>query len=231
MGILTLEGFRADLLFHLGNRNDMDAIDTTHQDRWINQAYAYMTHPSVHKFREIQKIETVTLVTGTNEYSISTLGSPALNVIATRFVTHVFASAYTPTARKQKIRPRGIRYFEQRTLKTGAPQFYTIDGETLFISPVPRSNENAQLLRIGHYAEPTVLVAAATTVLTSYYDRPLQKFTLAFAQTDLGDRSSALVTLREATSLLNNANEEFELEGEDTGWAVEIEVQNAMGPM
>jgi len=228
MGTMTFADFTSELNFLLGNRNDTDATDTTRTARWINQAYTYMCHPSVHKFREMQAIDNSTaLVSGTNSYSIATLGSDT--VVAIRFITHIAATSYTATATKQKLDPRGIRWFEQRTLTTGRPFLYTIDGSTLFVSGVPGANENGQLLRIGYYKEPTQLSAAQTTVLGTYYDRPLMKFIEAFAEADLGDKAKALVTLKEAMGLLNNAVEETELEAEDDGFRTEVILSPAMG--
>jgi len=228
MGTMTIEQFTSELNFLLGNRTDADAVDGTRTARWIHQGYTYMCHPSVHRFREMQAISNATtLVSGTNEYNIATIGSDS--VVALRFVIHVAATAYTPTATKQKLDPRGIRWFEQRTLTTGRPFLYTIDGSSLFVSGVPGSTENGQLLRIGYYKEPTAMVALGTTVLGAYYDRPLMKFALAFAESDLGDRAKALVTIKEAAGLLNNATDENELEAEDDGFRTEVILHSAMG--
>jgi hypothetical protein len=176
----------------------------------------------------MQAIDTsTTLVSGTNEYSISTLNSET--VVAIRFITHIAATSYTPTANKQKLDPRGIRWFEQRTLTTGRPFLYTIDGSSLFVSAVPGSTESDQLLRIGYYKEPTNISGTQTTVLGSYYDRPLMKFVQAFAESDLGEKAKALVTLKEASGLLNNAASENELEAEEDGFRVEVVMHPAMG--
>jgi hypothetical protein len=65
--------------------------------------------------------------------------------------------------------------------------------------------------------------------LNTYYDRPLLKYIQAFAEADLGDRAKALITLKEAGGLLNNAVDENELEAEDEGHQVEVMLQSAMG--
>lgn len=228
MGTMTYDEFSSELNFLLANRNDNDATDTTRVDRWIHQAYTYMCHPSVHKFREMQAIDnSTTLVTGTNSYDLTTLGSDT--PVALRWVTYVEASAYTATATKRKLRPRDIRWFEERTLSTGRPTNYTIDGTNLYIFGVPGSSENGNILRIGYYKEPTAITTGETTVLTTYYDRPLMKFIEAFAEADLGEKAKALVTLKEAMGLLNNAIDKNELEAEDTGFETEVILQPAMG--
>lgn len=227
MGLMTYADFTDELDFLLGRRTDTDAVDTSRVSRWINQAYTYMCHPSVHKFREMQAIDnTTTLVSGTNEYTIASLTS--ITVVAIRWITYIDATSYTALADKRRIKPRGIRWFESRTLSSGRPYLYSIDGSSLFLSGVPGSNEASKLLRIGFYREPTVLSGTTTTVLTSYYDRPLVKFAEAFAEADLGDKAKALITLKEAVGLVNNAIDETELE-EDDGSAVEFVLQPAMG--
>lgn len=228
MGSMSHDDFTSELGFLLGNRNDTDSTDATRVTRWINQAYRYICHPSVHHFKEMQEISNATtLATDDNDYSITTLGSDT--VVSVRFVTHVEATAFTPTAIKRTLRPRDIRWFEQRTLSPGRPFNWTVDGTNLIIAGVPRSDENGQILRIGYYKEPTALSGATATVLPSYFDRPLMKFIHAFAQWDLGDPASALVTLREATGLLNNATSENELEAEDHGFQTEFIVHPVMG--
>jgi hypothetical protein len=211
------------------NRTDSDATDPANLLDWLNQAYRFMCHPSVHSFREMQQIDNITLVTGDNDYSITTLGSsPANTVVAVRWVTFIDATSFTNTAKKRKLGSRSIRSFEERTLSTGQPVEYAIDGEVLFISGVPRSNENRKLLRVGYYMQPTALAADTTTVLTDYFDRPLVKFAQAFAEDDLGDRAASLVTLRSASRLMDNAESEMQLEAEDGG-RVEVVTQSAMG--
>ncbi len=228
MGTMTLTEMESELGFLLRNRNDVDATDPTRKRRWVNQAYTYMCHPSVHPFREMQSISEVTLVTGTNEYSLTTLDSNTL--VAIRFVSYVQASTFTNTSTKRKVRPRPIRHFEQITLSTGPPVQYAVDGSTLFINAVPRTNENGHLLRVGYYQEPDQLTADSdTTVLPTYYDRALLKLTQAFAETDLGDRELSMLTIREATQLLNNAKAEEQMEAEDSGFQVEITLQPVMG--
>jgi len=228
MGTMIFDDFTSELNFLLGNPNDIGATNAARTGRWINQAYTYMCHPSVHHFREMQEIDNSTvLASGTNSYVIETLGSNT--VVSIRFVSHVAASSYTPTAVRQKLSPRGIRWFEERALSVGRPFLYTIDGSSLYVSGVPGSTENGQLLRIGFYKEPSPLSTGEATVLGAYYDRPLLKFVQAFALADLGDRASALVVLREATQLVNNASAESEMEAEDTGFHTEFVLHPAMG--
>lgn len=229
MGSMTVAEAVAELEFLLGNRTDSDADNPARRLRWFNQAYTYMCHPSVHHFREMQAIDnSTTLVTDDNEYSIVTLNS--LNVVAIRFVTHIEATAYTPVATRRRLRPRGIRWLETRNNRSGRPIHYIIDGNSMFLFGVPTSSENGQLLRIGYYREPKNFGNdISVTELPNYYDRVLLKFTEAFAEADLGDKAKALVTLKEAIGLLNNAASENELEAEEDGFQTEVILQPAMG--
>ena len=234
MGDMTYAEMKVELTFLLRNRTDPDATDSSRIGRWFDQAYGYMVHPSVHKFREMQSIGTVTLASGTNEYDISTItdtSSVVRTPLALRWVTYIDATSYTPTATKRKLLPKGMRWFERRTLSTGRPFNYTIDGNSLFVSGVPGSSEASKLLRIGFYREPAGLGVSniGRTELPTYFDRPLLKFAQAFAEADLGDRAKALITLKEAAGLINNAQEETEMEAEDEGFQTEIVLQPAMG--
>ena len=206
---------QTELGFLLNNRNDTDAVDSTRTKRWINQSYAYMCQPGVHAFREMEDIHTLTLVTDTNEYSIATLDSN--HVVSLRFVTFVDATSYSNTATRRKVHVRSMRHFEQKTLTTGPTTEYAVDGTTLFINPVPSSNESGKVLRVGYYREPDDLNADADlTELPAYYDRVLMLFAQGFAEHDLMERELSMLTMRAAQALLNNAESESQLEGEET---------------
>jgi hypothetical protein len=227
MGAMTYENFVTELTFLLANRTDADATNTTRIDRWINQAYTYMCHPSVHHFREMQAMNTIALVNGQNEYDIATIGGDT--PVALRWLSYIDATVDTNLANKRKLKPRGIRWFESRTLTSSRPFLFTIDGTNLIIAGVPGPAEVGKLLRVGYTKEPDLLVATATTVINRYYDRPLLKFIQAFAEADLGMRAQSLITLKEAMGTINNAAEKNELEAEDTGFETEMILQPAMG--
>jgi hypothetical protein len=144
------------------------------------------------------------------------------NIVAVRWVTYVQAAAYTAGAQKRKVYPRDVKTFEKRTLSTGQPNLYTIDGTDILITGIPRATENGHLLRVGVYREPAVLGAGDTTPYLGYYDRPLWKFALSFALSDLDNPDKAMIVAREAQNLLNGAQPKTELEAEDSGWRVEF---------
>lgn len=224
----NLNSFQGRLLFLLRNRGDSGVTNTTELGNWINDAYTYLCHPSVHHFREVQDIETVTLASGTNSYSIATLNSKT--VVAVRWVTFVDSTSFTATVRRQKLLPRDIRWFEERTHPASSePRHYTIDGSTLYVSGVPGANQASKLLRVGFYREPAVLTGTDVTVLPRYWDRVLLKFAQGFAESDLGYRDMALETLEHAQTLANNAQDENQMESEDTDFQTEFLVAGAGG--
>ena len=229
MGTLTYNELNTELGFLLGNRTDTDSTNATRLSMWLHQAYTYITHPSVHKFREVQAIDSITLVTGDNEYDIGAITS-GVTTVAIRWVVYVEASSNTPGTDRQKLDPVNIRWLERRRIPSGRPIKYAIDNTNIYIYALPRTTENGNILRIGLYREPAVISGTDTTVINSYFDRPLLKFAQAFAESDLGDRAKSLVILKEATGLLNNAAEETEMEAEDDGNRVEFMLSSPMGP-
>ena len=222
MGTMTKTQMQDEVLFALGNRKDVGATNSTRLERWIDQAYAFITHPSVHKFKEAQDIATVTLATGTDEYSL-TNATIGYDIISVRWVTHVLATAYTNTAQKRKLNPRDIRWFENKTLTSGQPINYVVEGTVLRIAQIPRSTENNQLLRVGLWRTPaSITTSSGVSAIPTYFDRPLWKTALGFALQDLGDRTLAMAEFREAQILMNNATSEDELEAEDWGFQTDI---------
>jgi len=221
MGTMTKTLMQDEVLFALGNRADTGATNSTRLERWIDQAYAFITHPSVHKFKEAQDIYTITLSTGTDEYSL-TNATVTYDIISVRWVTHVLATAYTNTAQKRKLNPKDIRWFENKTLSTGQPIAYVVDALVLRIAQIPRTDENNQLLRVGVWRTPAIMTSSGTSALPDYFDRPIWKTALGFALQDLGDRALALAEFREAQILMNNATSENELEAEDWGFQSDI---------
>ena len=102
MGTMTRTEMEQEILFGLRNRTDAGATDPTRLTRWVSQAYNYMTHPSIHKFRETQDVYTITLATGDHDYSL-TVGTVGYNIVAVRWVSFVQATAYTAGAQKRKV--------------------------------------------------------------------------------------------------------------------------------
>jgi hypothetical protein len=152
-------------------------------------------------------------------------------MIAINSISHIKATTFTNTTNRTALKPRSIHWFERRTLQSGPPLFFARSGGQIFISGVPRSQESGQLLRIHYTHSPDNLNPdTAQTVLPRYYDRVLLKFAQSFAEGDLGDRARALLTLKEASGLLNNTPNDPELDAEQVGSRVDLVLENPMGP-
>jgi hypothetical protein len=229
MGLLTLADFRAETRFNLKNRNDSGVTDTR-IDRWINAAMLHMGLPSVHRFRELQRTYDITLVLDTNSYSLSqaTIG---FKLLAPRSVYNIIEVPETPTSRKRRLSPRNIHWFDRRTLSSGIPSNYALDGETLFISGVPSATEAGQIVRVRYWSEPSPLTLVTdTTPYATYYDEVLVIGAQWVAERTLGYRDRAEMTKQDYIGLLNEGPEQEELEAED--WSFQVDINpNAQSEM
>jgi len=231
MGVMTLADFRAELLFNLKSRNDSGVTSTTRQDLWINTAYRHLTHPSVFRFHEVESQFDFTLVTGTNSYSLAQ-ATVGFFVVAVRQIIYYAATTIAATTRKRKLRPRSQRWFDERTLSSGEPGVYTIDGGNLIISAVPRSNENGNRLRAKVWREPTALAATSdVTVLPSYWDWAMVKGSQWIAEASLGYKEIAEQTKQDYVGIINEVVPAESIEAEDSGQQAEIVVNPVAGPM
>lgn len=232
MGTMTLTQFREELSFDLDARPDRTNLPADLPDArlnlWINAAYMHMSLPGVRGvmgrgFIEFQFRHTVTLVSGTNEYSLAkaTVGRKVHYPVA---VTHHFATTLSPTNRKVKLYPRSYQYLEERTLSSAAPRLWSWFGETLILGSVPGVAENNQLLRVSYQGEPDRLAADGdTTVLGDYFDFVLRKGALWVAQMSLGDIARAEATKQEYAVLLNEGIVADMGTLDDTGWESGVE--------
>ena len=222
MGDITLSQIQTEVLYNLKNRSDT-SLTTARMYRWINAAYRHMCLPSVHMFEELKVTYDITLVAGTYQHSLSaaTLG---FNLVYLRSAHHVqaTAAAETGTTQKRKLSPRNIRWFDRRTLTTGPPTIWSCDGQTLYLSPIPTSDETNQLLRTRLVREPATLTATDTTVLPVYYDEVLIIGAQWMAERALGYTEKAELTKQDYVAMLNEGSESYELEAEDWDSHVDI---------
>lgn len=221
MGAVQFSEFRDEVRFLLKNRMDANVTDAR-IDRWINAAYRHMCMPGVHRFREMHATYDITLVSGTNSYSISetTVGA---KIVAMRNVHNIIDVPETPTSRKRRLAPRNIHWFDRRTLVSSTPSVYAIEGETLHIHGVPDATIAGQLVRLRFWRETAALTDDTdTTVIPSYYDEVLQIGSQWFAERALGYREAAELTKQNYVDLLNEGDVSEELEAEDWDYQVDV---------
>jgi len=232
MGTMTLERFRANLLFDLRNRTDTstpDGFDATRQDEIINSAYWHLSHPSVFRHRALQARYTIPLVTNTQAYTF-TPTSGGFNILAIRSVAHVAATTDDPLAFRTKVYPRDEQWFQERTLvSSGPPRNYMIQANVLGVSPVPTATENGQVLVVTAWREPTALIAGATTVLDNQWDEVLRLGARYRAELHLGYRDLAEATKMDYIAFINEYKDFEQLHGEDWDWMPELRMDSAMG--
>lgn len=220
MGVLTLAEFRTELqeLF-LRGRADVGVSDTR-MNRWINDGMDHVSHPSVHRHSQLKANVDVALVTGTNEYDISTT-TTTFQITGIRSVTHYLATTIAATTTKRKLVPRGIRWFDERTITEGPPAAFVVDeDETLIITGIPRSAESGQQIRIRCWREPTLLSSDSdTTVLPRRYDEAVLLAARWRAYRDLEMREAAELAKQDFAIMVNEFPDRDSIEAEDTGWA------------
>lgn len=220
MGAMTLADFRNELTLVLGNRSD-GVMTPARLNRWINQAYRHLTYPSVHPFDEVKATVDVTLTSGTGQYTIDT--EAGYNVLAVRNMIYFPSSAPTLTTRRHILKQRPIQWFDRRTHASGEPRFYTIEQGSLYLSPVPGTTENGNVLRVRVWREVAALTGTDTTVLSDYWDPVLEVGAEARAKMVLKypDREEVL---QRYVDLINEAVPQDELEASD--WSLEMQVRS-----
>ena len=230
MGVMTLPDMRTELQeLHLKNRSDVTGVTDTRLDRWINWAYDHVSHPSVFQHPQLRDTYEFSLATGTNEYGISPAAT-SFQITVTISVTYYYDTTISPNTRRRKLRPRDIRWFDDRTINTGPPSIYAIDDdETLFISPVPTSVENGNQVRIRLYKEPTYMTGTAATVLTRYWDEVILQGAKWRALRDMEYLGEAEVAKQEYAAMINEVAERRRMDAEDYGWRVDVVSQSVMG--
>lgn len=225
MGSMSLADFRSEILFLLVNRTD---LSNTRLDRWVNAAYFHLTHPDVHRHREVQTRYDFSLTTGTQEYSLSD-STVGYHITGVRNAVYYAGTAINTTVTRRDLRPRSLHWIQQRPAPAGPPTCYSLDGTLLVLDTAPTSRENGHRVRLWVWREPVVLSAAGSvTVLGSYWDRVLLKGAQWMAELDLGLRELAEHTKQDYVALINEVSGDFQLNAEDTGQRVDIVTQSPM---
>jgi hypothetical protein len=229
MGSMTLADYRTELKFLLQNRADT-AVGDTRLDRWVNQTYAHLTHPSVHGFNELKATFDITLVNGQSEYAFDTLAG--YKVLAFRSIHFIDAlsGAVLNTSTRWRLHPRPIQWYDERQHPSEAPRHYTVEGTQLMVSPVPGSLQALKVMRCRVWRErPAMTLATDTTLMGDYWDRVLLRGAQAIAEYDLGYRDVAMESLQNYVDMINDHTPQGEVEGSDWGFEVQVEAPPYMG--
>lgn len=231
MGSQTLAGFRSDLVFDLENRADTGLTDAR-LNAWINWAYLHSTRPGVREHDEMRQRYDFTLVTSTNEYTLSR-ALTTNKVLGVYNVTHFAATTVDETATRTDVRPKNINWMDIRVKTNGAPKFYAIDGngsnKILVFNTLPTTVENGQMVRVRFWGEPTLMATdAATTVLSEYWDTVIQQGALFRAKWVLGYREEAVADGQVYQQLINETLEDINITAEDTGQQAQIHSEQYM---
>jgi hypothetical protein len=226
MGTMTLADYRTELAFLLKGRDD---IGNAQFDRAVNHAYSHLCQPEVRKHKEMEERYDITLVSGTNEYSLSaaTVGNTVLGV---KDVTYYDATSITATATKRDVHPENVNWFNKRTIPSGGwPSKYAEDGELLLIYPVPGSNEANNMLRVTYWREPAVLSNDSdTTALGNYWDFVLKRGAQWILEYDIGLRELSVLTRQEYVALINEKSDSGELNADDDSFKSEFKSESSM---
>jgi hypothetical protein len=233
MGFLTLdtstENFRSELLLALFDRTDTtNAVPNSRLDLWINQAYRHVTYPSVYMHHELETNYDITLTTsGTYPLDATTVG---FQINGVKNVTHYEAAVASvdDLTRKNKLRPRSITWFDERTLTTGRPSRYAIYGETLFVDAPPSTGYVGQLLRVRVWQEAALLTTGLATVIPSIWDEVILLGARWRAERDLGYADRAELTKQNYAALLNEYRERQDFNAMDTEWLPGLELGNSV---
>ncbi len=217
MGTMTGTEFMAELRYLLIGR---DATDTTITDarilRWINWTYDHISYPNIHRHRENKASYDITLVTDTATYTLLP-ATVTYQIVGVKSAVH-HETTGTPALGdiKNRLKIRGTEYFENRTISTGRPSRYTIDGDDLLLDPIPSVTFNGQKLRLRVYRLPTHLTDSGTaTVIRSIWDEVILMGAKWRAERDIGYREKAELTKQDFAAMLNEYKEADAIDAEE----------------
>lgn len=177
MGDLNLTALRDETWLSLEHHTDADpsvVANATRLDRWINQAYRRTSLPTTFPHPELQAIQTLTLVAGTQSYALA----------STRWaIDHI----------RHPARNRNLKRSSKEALDrlnfatTGEPISWARWANTIFLSRTPGTSEAGQTLDIYTWDIPVALTGTNTTVLRAIFDEPIIELAAAIGWRRLGD--------------------------------------------
>jgi hypothetical protein len=199
MGNTTFAGFRSRLAFNLGNRD----LARGQLSAWVNDGYFDLT--GAFDFLELHGLSTATL-----EASSSSISLP-LDASWVR-------SIKDDTAENPLIKISEEQFWSILDhTETGEPEYWTRQGNTLRVQPIP---EEDLTLRLLYNKIPTALSANSDkTVLLPTFDRAIIEFSTYHALLDLGEELRAGEWLSRGMAYVRSRllPQEFENDGPTLG--------------
>lgn len=152
MGVLTRDQMVTEVRFGIGGRN-LD-IESTRIVYWLDWTYQHCSHPSVYPHRQLQSNGTFALANGDDNYNFT-------DVTGVTDPTHVMAIRLLfNQTRGTRIVPKSLRQMEELrwigsgNKVTGPPDYYSIEGTTLQLSPVPGSANTGDTVALFYWKSP-----------------------------------------------------------------------------
>lgn len=182
MGAMTLEQFRAELSFTLGDQGPKDNVLI---DAWINRAYYELANQ--HCWELFKESTTVATVADVGAVSMP---ADAMEII----------SIADPENKVRLIRSGLSTYHIYNREDTGCPRYYIRQGEEILLHPIP---DDAYDLDVIYSREPTTLSASAdTTEIAAAFDHAIMLFAVRTGLDALGENERARVTYENAVAYI-----------------------------
>lgn len=213
MGDLNLSTMRDEVTLGLLNQSSDDLTDP-HLNRWINWAYRHVAHPKVFRHPELQGTQAVTLVEDDFDYALASDTLAVYNV--------------TQTTTDYKVWPRSVRQLDELKRYTGARMsFYAIYARTLITFPTPNASAAGDVLTVRYWQRPAVLSGDSdVTVLPAEWDEIIVYGAIWRGWAFLQEHARKEQAKIDFAELLNDMTDVQGIQGEDTGQAFEVEVND-----
>lgn len=203
LGLLTLEEFREDLNFALGDKKQSG---NRRLDRWINKAYFEVCNEV--EFEALKESTTASLVASQQEY---TLPTDLLALITVSITEQDRFLIQTGQSKLRRLDPDS----------EGTPKYYARRDRTLYLWPVPDSGGDTLVL--DYIEEPCAMSAATdTSQIPQQWDQAIHWLGMRNALLDLREREEATFYFQTAMNYINRQMTEAEhgMETEKQGFDV-----------
>lgn len=191
MGALTYETFNSMLLLRLGNRTELQSVNSVdYYGVWTNQAYRQLC--TARKIPETSgKVDFPELHTKTATDLVATIGTAYLSVPSDTLYLESVVCTYSGYERALDwCPPERYRTYQDRglTASRGVPREWTRIGSRLYIYPTP---DAAYTYEVWYRLNPPSLGAGQSTLIGSEWDQPILLLAAFKASSWMGDAERA----------------------------------------